>query len=162
MNDRLWKFDGRNLTPEKATALYPTAAGKIFNLINNMIKVKATCCLLLLVLLMQTGHAQMAKVFRASSPDRSTVIETGVSKSGQLLYRLFFDRQLVINWSALGITPSNNIGEIVAIKSKVERSNRQRFAWPLGESDTITNDYTELMLSCVAPSVHYNFIARAQ
>lgn len=125
-----------------------------------MIKVKATCCLLLLVLFMQAGHAQVAKVLKASSPDRSTVIETGVSKSGQLLYRLFFDRQLVIDWSALGITPSNNAGEGVVIKSKVERSNRQRFAWLLGESDTITNDYNELILSCVAPSCQYNFIAR--
>ncbi|WP_081154633.1 glycoside hydrolase family 97 protein [Niastella vici] len=125
-----------------------------------MIKIKATCCLLLLVILGQTGHAQVAKVYKALSPDRSTGIETGVSKSGQLLYRLFVGGQLVIDWSALGITPSNNVVEPVTIINEAARSNRQRFAWPLGESDTITNDYNELMLSCVAPSIHYNFIAR--
>ncbi len=115
---------------------------------------RVACSLFFLVL---TGFSTRSQIeHKVFSPDHSTSFEIKTA-SGQLMYRMVFAGAAVTNWSPLGL--QLNAGA-VSIKSKQERSNKEKFAWPLGEDDTITNNYNEIRLSCNAGRVPFQVTSR--
>lgn len=105
------------------------------------------------------GNAQVGNIYKALSPDKSTSFEIKTA-SGQLLYRMAFAGAAVTNWSPLGLQMAGVTAAPISIKDKQERSNKEQFAWPLGESDTITNNYNELRLSCNVGNVPFLLTSR--
>ncbi|HEY8895498.1 MAG TPA: glycoside hydrolase family 97 catalytic domain-containing protein [Niastella sp.] len=103
---------------------------------------------LLLLLAVINGVAQTGKTHKLASPDKLTTFEVRTN-NGLLMGRMFFAGEAITNWSRLGVQTGKGITEDdIIINSKSERSNRERFAWPLGENDTITNNYNEARFVC--------------
>lgn len=103
-----------------------------------------------------SGLTQLVKPYVVSSPDESTVLEIGISQTGSLTYRVKFSGKAVINWSSLGlIVNKKELGENTVIIRTTRKSVNEKFAWPLGEDDVITNIYNELTLSC--RSINHEF-----
>lgn len=104
---------------------------------------------------------QVKKPIRIYSPDKKTSMEVGSDKQGQLRYRVFYSKQEAITWSDLGLE-LNGIpaGEKTGIKEIKRGSHTEKFAWPLGENDSITNNYTELLLSYTHSSLQCNLNIR--
>ncbi|MEJ7830101.1 MAG: glycoside hydrolase family 97 N-terminal domain-containing protein, partial [Segetibacter sp.] len=127
-----------------------------------MQKIKNTLSLFILLLtLSQIINGQLTTSYKISSPDKLTSFEVGTNKDGNLMYHLLQSGQEVITWSALGFMMNDiTAGERAVIKNKVQRSNKERFEWPLGEDDFITNNYNEVILSCQSSSLQYNLVAR--
>jgi len=105
--------------------------------------------------------AQIRTSYKVASPDKITNIEIGVNTDGKLMYRVHYSGKEVINWSGLGIQKEGitTSGKTV-VKNKTLRSNRENFAWSLGEDDMIINNYNEIKLSCSVSTVQYNLIVR--
>jgi len=105
--------------------------------------------------------AQIRTSYKIASPDKITNIEIGVNTDGKLMYRVHYSGKEVINWSGLGIQKEGitTSGKTV-VKNKTLRSNRENFAWSLGEDDMIINNYNEIKLSCSVSTVQYNLIVR--
>ncbi len=127
-----------------------------------MQKIKNTLSLFILLLtLSQIINGQLTTSYKISSPDKLTSFEVGTNKDGNLMYHLLQSGQEVITWSALGFMMNDiTAGERALIKNKVQRSNKERFEWPLGEDDFITNNCNEVILSCQSSSLQYNLVAR--
>ncbi len=106
--------------------------------------------------------AQVKNRYSISAPDKQTSIELGAGVNGKLLYRVSYAGREVINWSELGFENDGNIiaGENTMVKSGKQRSSNEKFAWPLGENDTIINHYNEITLVCSSASLQYHVIAR--
>lgn len=105
--------------------------------------------------------AQVKKLYEVVSPNKQTTFELGTGNNSKLLYKVFYSGKEVITWSALGFVANGiTAGEEAKVKSKTLRSNKEKFAWPLGEEDTITNNYNEIKLSCVSSSIQFNLIVR--
>ncbi len=125
---------------------------------------KSRTCILSAVLCLLTtvnGFGQVKKPIRTYSPDKQTSIEVGIDKQGKLLYRVFYSKQEAVTWSDLGLEVKDiAAGEKTEIKDKKQSSHTEKFAWSLGENDTITNNYNELQLSCANLSVQFNLIIR--
>lgn len=116
---------------------------------------------ILLFIVNSNSIAQLSTSFKVASPDKQTNIEIGINTDGKLMYRVNYSGKEVINWSGLGFQREGiAIAEKTTVKNKTLRSNREKFAWPLGEDDMIINDYNEINLSCLVSTVQYNFIAR--
>lgn len=116
---------------------------------------------ILLFIVNSNSIAQLSTSFKVASPDKQTNIEIGINTDGKLMYRVNYSGKEVINWSGLGFQREGiAIAEKTTVKNKTLRSNREKFAWPLGEDDMIINDYNEIKLSCLVSTVQYNFIAR--
>lgn len=92
---------------------------------------------LLLLLAVINASAQPGKTYKVVSPDKTTSFELRTS-NGLLMGRMLFAGKCVTNWSRLGVTEDD-----VIINNIAERSNREQFAWPLGENDVIANNYNE-------------------
>ena len=104
------------------------------------------------------GQRIMAGLF---SPDGQQRVEIGLNGQEKLCYRLLAGKKTVIDWSALGLVtddkaggrsdmadaPSGKLG--IRSVGKVQH-HAGKFAWPLGENDTIDNTYTELTVDCSA------------
>jgi alpha-glucosidase len=104
---------------------------------------------LVLIALMsyQTVTAQTNTIGRLSSPDKITQCDFGLDAGKNLAYRVQYAGKEIISWSALGfVLNGKQVGTDVFLKSRVQRSVNEKFAWRLGESDTITNQYNELVL----------------
>lgn len=118
--------------------------------------------ILFLTLLAYRGICQVSDKSRVSSPDRSTFIETGTNSEGKLVYRISYLGQAVTDWSQLGFVLNEMVaGEHTVIKRKTQRSNKEKFVWPLGEDEVITNNYNEMVLACQSTSSSFNLIVRA-
>lgn len=105
------------------------------------------------------GQVQMP--IRADAPNKQTRFELRTDKEGILQYRVFYSGQEAVAWSELGLELNGLPSAGKAVVRICERSSyNERFAWPLGENDTITNTYNELKLSCSNASLHYNLIVR--
>lgn len=103
---------------------------------------------LLLLLAVISGVAQTGKTYKLASPDKLTTFEVRTN-NGELMGRMFFAGEAITNWSRLGVQTSKGLTEDdIIINSKSERSNREQFAWPLGENDTIYNNYNEARFVC--------------
>ena len=84
-----------------------------------------------------------------SSPDRRERMEVGVSRMGRICYRIKLDGKTVVDWSALGLVTEGDSGSRVAIGMVGKpRLYSEKFAWPLGENDTIDNTYNERAIDC--------------
>jgi hypothetical protein len=116
----------------------------------------------LLLAIMASGvFAQAQKSYRISSPDQQTVFEIGNSPGKGLQYRLSVESREVITWSDLGLTVNGaETGKVTVIKQQQVRTNRSSFAWPLGENDTISNNYNELIVSCLNGTLSFNVMVR--
>lgn len=116
---------------------------------------------LLSLLVIINSVAQVKKPFRLSSPDKRTVMEVGSDKQGELRYRVLYGKQEAIAWSDLGLdVKGHSAGEIKAIKEIKRDSRSETFAWPLGENDSITNNYNELLLTYTDASLLFNLNIR--
>ena len=72
----------------------------------------------------------------------------------------FYNKPIIIN-SALGIVVGNiSIGENTTIQNGTQRSNKEKVAWPLGENDSIENNYNELKLRCQSSHIVFNLTVR--
>jgi alpha-glucosidase len=127
-----------------------------------MNKLKTTCSfLVVLLLLSQSSISQVASSYKVLSPGKITSIEVRTTKDGKLMYRMLHAGQEIVTWSALGLVVNDVVlGDKAIIKSKTQRSNKEKFAWSLGEDDTITNNYNEIVLSCQSSTFNYNITAR--
>lgn len=117
---------------------------------------------LVLSLVLIQGVAQAAKPpYQATSPDGKTRMELTVNDQKQLVYRVTFEGNPVVDWSALGFPLTNlAVGENAVITKQTRRTNKEQVAWPLGEKDIIQNNYQELMLDCRSRGLHYKITAR--
>ncbi|SFC66532.1 glycoside hydrolase family 97 N-terminal domain-containing protein [Spirosoma endophyticum] len=117
---------------------------------------------LVLSLVLIQGVAQAAKPpYQATSPDGKTRMELTVNDQKQLVYRVTFEGNPVVDWSALGFQLTNlAVGENAVITKQTQRTNKEQVAWPLGEKDIIQNNYQELTLDCRSRGLHYKIIAR--
>jgi alpha-glucosidase len=105
--------------------------------------------------------AQPVKPAVMVSPDKTTRCEIGVNEKGKLQYRVLFNKRPVVNWSPLGLVVNGtSIGEKVMIGRTTSNSVHEKFNWPLGENDVITNQYNQASLFCRAGGIQYNLVAR--
>jgi alpha-glucosidase len=95
-----------------------------------------------------------------SSPDKTTSLEFKTVTS-RLFYRVLYNGEEVITWSALGLQ-TNNQGEhhLVSLKRNSQKIVNTQFAWPLGEDAIIYNNYNEISLNCKGGAISYNLEAR--
>jgi alpha-glucosidase len=122
--------------------------------------IKVLPLLLLLLLVIFKGFAQTGKTHKVVSPDKLTFFEIRTD-NGQLMGRMIFAGQTITNWSRLGVQTGKGINEDnIVIKSKSERSVNEKFAWSLGEDDTITNKYNEVRLLCKSGPADLVLLAR--
>src|ERR1700712_5094403 len=99
-------------------------------------------------------NAQVKTLFKIASPDKSTLMEAGLDVNGKIMYRVLFSGEEVVAWSALGFVLNDiNAGEKVQVKNKTQHSVDEKFAWRLGEDDTIRNNYNGISLSLVSSSL---------
>lgn len=115
-------------------------------------------------MLLYTGSpviAQVATAHTISSPDKKTRAEFGENPRGQLVYRILYAGKQVLSWSTLGlILDGNNIGEQPVLKARISNSVNEKFAWPLGENDTIDNVYHQVRLQYASNSFKYTLTVR--
>jgi alpha-glucosidase len=105
--------------------------------------------------------AQGKKQFVIKSPDNQTYFELSANKQGSLQYRVLYSGQEVVSWSSLGICLKGvAMGGRFQIKTNDLKSVNEKFAWPLGEKDTVFNIYNELILKCVSGKIFFNVIVR--
>lgn len=114
----------------------------------------------LLLFIHASGSGQVKSINKILSPNKTTSLEVGLNEGG-LTYRIAYANNEIIKWSSLGFVMNEVVaGERTGIKNKFQRSIKEKFAWPLGEDDSITNNYNEMTLACKSSSLKYNFIAR--
>ena len=115
----------------------------------------------LLLIASSQSYGQVKKVYTGLSAAKQTKLELGISTNGKLMYRMSYFGQSVVTWSELGFKIEGvDTTQKTIVKSKTQKSHTGKFAWPLGENDTITNNYNEIKLSCIISDLQYNFIAR--
>ncbi len=124
--------------------------------------IKSIAAIVFIFLLFSTfGYGKVAKPLRVFAPDKKTQVELGTNDLGTLQYRVYFLGKMVMDWSDLGLEVNNVPRTEKTAFSIGERSSHfERFAWPLGESDTITNSYKELFLNCINSTFRYKLIVR--
>lgn len=90
------------------------------------------------------------------------MIEIGVDAAGHLLYRTFYDHKAINTWSGMGFVMDGiSAGIHTVIDQKVASAHRGRFAWRLGEDDSISNDYNQVVLKCRSANLFFDVILRA-
>ena len=94
------------------------------------------------------------------SPDKSTILEFK-SVTSRLFYRVLYNGEEVISWSALGFQTNLPADDrLVSLKRNSQKSVNTQFAWRLGEDTVIDNNYSELSLICRGGTISYNLEAR--
>lgn len=112
-------------------------------------------------LLFSINNEKEIKSISVGAPNNRTRMELRTDQTGKLQYRVFFAGKETVTWSDLGLgIKGKEDGQITAIKNSERKSYYDRFAWPLGENDTITNSYNELKLNCSGTTLQYNLIVR--
>jgi len=95
-----------------------------------------------------------------SSPDKTTSLEFKTVTS-RLFYRVLYNGEEVITWSALGFQTNLPADDrLVSLKRNSQKSVNSQFAWPLGEDAIIIDNYNEVSLNCKGGSISYNLEAR--
>jgi alpha-glucosidase len=95
------------------------------------------------------------------APDKNTKIEIGIDATGNLLYRAFYHQKMIITWSNIGfVINGKTAGEHTVITQKTVSAHRGSFAWRLGEDDSISNDYNQVLLICRSDGLNFNLILR--
>ncbi|GAB3586593.1 glycoside hydrolase family 97 protein [Hymenobacter daeguensis] len=105
--------------------------------------------------------AQTPKTYQATSPDKQTRLEVAVDAGGHLRYRTLTGGREVVRWSALGFELNGTAaGTTTTVHGASQKAVNEPFAWPLGENDTIGNQYRELDLSLQSGPVPFHVLAR--
>lgn len=125
-------------------------------------KIKSVVLLAFVFLLFSNlGFGKVAKPIRVCAPDKRTQVEVGTDASGALQYRVSFSGRVVLDWSDLGLDVSGvPKAEKTAVSVGSRSTHLERFAWPLGESDSITNSYEEIRLNCSFSTFRYHLTVR--
>ena len=104
----------------------------------------------------QTSYGQVAATYKMYSPNRQTSFETGTDTRQKLVYRVLFNGSPVTDWSAMGFVLNGRaVGEKTMVKTSIQKSIREKFAWRLGEDDTVANDYNQIILSCLSGDIAF-------
>lgn len=83
-----------------------------------------------------------------ASPDKKLLVEVS-EVSGHLQYRILEGRIERLSWSSLGLTMQNGQPGGRYIGNKVLGNTiHEWLPWPMGERDSIQNNYTETILEC--------------
>lgn len=123
--------------------------------------IKSIALAFVFLLFTNAGYGNVAKPLRVNAPDKKTQVELGTDDLGTLQYRVYFLGKIALDWSDLGLEVNNvPMTEKTAFSVGERSSHFERFAWPLGESDTITNSYKELILNCINSTFRYKLIVR--
>jgi len=122
---------------------------------------KRICFLLVCSCLMLFASAQPGMIYKQTSPDKQTVFETGISKTGGLQYRISFKGNSVMDWSALGIISDKvTQQDKISIESKENRQVNETIPWIFGERDAIINNYNETLFTISGNNLNYNIEVR--
>src|ERR1700712_4569484 len=118
-------------------------------------------CLIIFLFFSITIDAQVTAICKVYSPGKLTSFEAGTDGAQKIMYRVMFNGQEAITWSALGFV-LNGIaaGEKITIKKDKQSGHLDKFHWRLGEDDSIANNYNQIILSCISADVSFNIIAR--
>lgn len=119
---------------------------------------------LIVMLVVLTGKMSMGQVFKGglvASPDKTTTCEVRVNESGKLEYKVSYQKKPVTNWSPLGLVINNVPLAHIVVNSSANLKYNEKFAWPLGEDEVITNRCNERRLFCEAGGVSFILIVRA-
>ena len=107
------------------------------------------------------GNTQVKSSYKIASPNKQTKLEIGLNKDGKMYYSVSFMGNQTVDWSPVGFTLNDKVaGNQTEFLNKVLKTVSERFTWPLGENDSITNAYNEITLNCKSPSINFQFIAR--
>lgn len=119
------------------------------------------CIFIQFLFLSISSSSQKFTSYKISSPEKSTYFEIATNKNGILQYRVFYAGGKITYWSKLGFIINKIVaGEKTKINKSVQRKHREKFAWPLGEDDTLSNNFNEISLYCQSSSIKYQVIAR--
>lgn len=132
------------------------------NILSNPSKlIKTSFITALLLTGASAAGAQGSKTYQAASPDKHTRLEVAVDARGRLQYRTLTDGREVVRWSALGFELNGTAaGTKTTVQGSTQKAVNEPFAWPLGENDTIGNQYQELDLSLQSGAVQFHLLAR--
>ena len=118
--------------------------------------------LLFTVISCKAGMGQTLNTVTVVSPDKTTSCEVRANENGSLVYRVFYQKKPVVNWSPLGLTIDQvPLGEKVTIDKANKRTVNEKFTWTLGEDDLIENHYNETSVSCHSAGIQFKLLARA-
>lgn len=126
---------------------------------------KYTRPLLIIILLgCLTGSETLAQVkiqLTARSPDKKTVVMLGINDRSQLMYRVDFNNNTVVNWSGMGLlTDKKNFATGIEVLKKEQRKQDLSFTWLLGEDEKIENKYRLLILHCRSSNAMLDIVGR--
>lgn len=100
------------------------------------------------------------KHYKTLSPDKQTIFELK-NVNGNLFYRVSFSQRQIVEWSSLGLDYNHIIaGQHTNITKHFFSSERRIFAWPLGEDDSVANNYNEEVFNCISDGLPFNIIVR--
>ena len=109
----------------------------------------------------QTTIAQTTGIYRIFSPDKMTQCELGADAGKNLVYRVMYAGREIVSWSALGFELNGKqAGANVFLKSKEQHSVREKFAWRLGETDTIASQYNQAVLGFATKEISFSIRVR--
>ncbi len=116
---------------------------------------------ILILLNCYNSFALAGKDYKVFSPDRSTVLHIGLDAQGKLVYHIDYNHQAAVLSSVMGLNINHvNIGDSAQISGKVTSCHNETFAWPLGESSQVENNYRELILHCQTAGIKFDVISR--
>lgn len=119
------------------------------------------CSFCLFFVFTMAAHAQAVKVSQLKSPDGETTLQIGLNKNNQLCYQLVYRNKPVTAWSAMGLKVNGtSLGDSATIITTTTDKHRETFAWPLGESKTVDNNYQQLTLHCQSSGVNFDVVGR--
>lgn len=108
-----------------------------------------------------SARAQEKKTYQLTSPDQQTRLEIAVDAQGTLQYRASYAGQPVVAWSRLGVDLSGQVaGTSTVVRQATPTAVNTSFAWPLGENETIKNQYQQLDLALQSASLPFHLLAR--
>ncbi len=109
-----------------------------------------------ILLFISNAGAQLQQSFKINSPDKNTRFELVIDEDGNLKYRVLFLKSEFVSWSELGFTINDiSAGKDTRIADEKKSSVREKFAWSLGENDTIQNHYNEGIYSCLTGNFRF-------
>lgn len=98
--------------------------------------------------------------YKVSSPDGNTLFHIK-NQAGNLSYSVTYQKSRIIVWSALGFVYNNiEAGKQTAIVNTTSSTHNEKFAWRLGESDTVYNNYNSAVFKCTDNGLRYNILVR--
>jgi len=107
------------------------------------------------------SFAQAKKTISVEAPDKQTRIELLVNKQTKLQYRILYSGKEAISWSDLRLSINGcSLGENITLQSGKINQVNEKFAWALGENDTVANKYNEMTVSCVSSGLPFDIQVR--